>query len=146
MTMTEQRVTASNQFSVVIDALQLGRKTGVLSVERGDGGTLEEGIILFANGELVDATLGSHQGREAVARLFSWQACRFSFVGMPAQQIAALSEIARMPAEEADAGSADKDPSQEFRPADSERQNSLNSRPFLTADARESLDTIVSRF
>lgn len=77
--MTQRRLIATNQLSTVITALQLGRKTGVLTVERGEGGTLEEGTITFVNGQVVQAAIGSYAGRDAATKLFSWQTCRFAF-------------------------------------------------------------------
>lgn len=83
--MTQRRVTATNQLATVIDVLQLGKKTGTLTVERGEGATFEEGTMTFVSGQVIQATLGPYIGREAATRLFSWQACRFMFVpGQPA--------------------------------------------------------------
>jgi hypothetical protein len=85
--MTQRRVTATNQIATVIDVLQLGKKTGILTVERGEGETFEEGTLTFVNGQVVQAAIGPYSGRDAAAKLFSWQACRFLFVPMLAGQI-----------------------------------------------------------
>lgn len=77
--MTQQRGTATNQLSTVITALQLGQKTGVLAIERGEDETFEEGTIIFVHGKVAQATIGSYTGKEAATQLLSWQACRFSF-------------------------------------------------------------------
>jgi hypothetical protein len=81
--MTQRRVTATNQLATVIDVLQLGKKTGILTVERGEGATFEEGTMTFVNGQVVEATIGPYVGRDAATKLFSWQACRFLFIPMP---------------------------------------------------------------
>ncbi|SRR6266567_2612211 len=84
--MTQRRVTATNQLATVIDVLQLGKKTGILTVERGEGATFEEGIMTFVDGQVIQATIGPYVGRDAATKLFSWQACRFMFVPtLPAQ-------------------------------------------------------------
>jgi hypothetical protein len=141
MDMTESRATATNQFSTVIDALQLGKKTGILTVERGEGETFEKGVIAFANGDVVNAILGSYQGRDAATKLFSWQACRFSFVSMPSQQIAANQEGPCGPAEPAGAGVADKRLPSKADLTHPDARDSLSRRPFPAADA---LDTVLA--
>jgi len=142
MDMSEPRVTATNQFSTVVDALQLGKKTGILTVERGEGGTFEEGILAFTNGDVVNATLGSYQGRDAATKLFSWQACRFSFVSMSLQQIAAYQEKLWGPAKSAGAGIVGKD---KHLPAKVDltplEVDSLSRSPFSAGDA---LDTVLA--
>src|SRR6266849_2908148 len=80
--MTQRRVTATNQIATVIDVLQLGKKTGILTVERGEGETFEEGTMTFGQGQGVQAAIGPYIGRDAATKLFSWQACRFLFVPM----------------------------------------------------------------
>jgi hypothetical protein len=77
--MTQRRVTATRQLSTVINVIQLGKKTGLLTVERGEGEHLEEGTLTFLQGQVVNATLGSLQGRDAAGALSAWQACHFSF-------------------------------------------------------------------
>jgi hypothetical protein len=77
--MTQQRGTATKQLSTVITALQVGQKTGVLAIERGEGETFEEGTIIFVHGKVAQASIGSFTGKEAATKLLSWQACRFSF-------------------------------------------------------------------
>ena len=77
--MTQRRMTATNQLSTVTSALQLGKATGILTVERGEGETFEEGTIVFLHGQVVQAALGSSRGRDAESRLFAWKACRFLF-------------------------------------------------------------------
>ncbi len=78
--MTQPRGTATKQLSTVITALQVGQKTGVLTIELGEGKNFEEGTITFVHGQVAQAAIGSYTGRDAATKLFSWQACRFSFV------------------------------------------------------------------
>jgi hypothetical protein len=80
----ERRVMTTNQLSTVITALQLGRKTGLLTIERGEGATFEEGIITFRQGQAVQARIGPYVGSNVAAMLTSWQACRFLFVPLSA--------------------------------------------------------------
>ncbi len=141
--MTEQR-TATNQFSRVVDALQLGEKTGILTVEREEGGILKVGMITFVKGHAVDATLGSYQGRDAATKLFAWRACRFSFVPMLPEQITSSPGIYPAPVEPAQAGPGDRDLADEFHSANPGMQDNLNRRPFPTIEALESMNTVLS--
>src|SRR5262249_42449473 len=56
-----------------------GRRTGLLSIERGSGSVLEEGEIYFLNGRATYASLAGLRGREALAALSRWGPCRFAF-------------------------------------------------------------------
>ena len=92
--MTERRLIATTQLSSVITALQLGRKTGILTVERGEGETFEEGTITFLHGQAVQAVSKSYTGRDAATKLFSWQTCRFAFVPLSPQDPALAGYLA----------------------------------------------------
>jgi hypothetical protein len=78
----ERPAMTTNQLSTVITALQLGRKTGILTIERREGATPEEGTILFVQGQAVQAAIGPYigTGSNIATLLASWQACRFLFV------------------------------------------------------------------
>lgn len=78
--MPEQRETLTDRLANVIEVIQLGRKTGRLSVERGEDNTYEEGSISFLNGQIVQATTGWRIGQEALNWLSSWGACLFTFI------------------------------------------------------------------
>ena len=78
--MSQRRGTVTDRLLNVIQVLQLGKKTGRLSVERGEGIKLEEGEIIFSNGQVIEARGGRLQGQEALRWLSTWSACRFIFV------------------------------------------------------------------
>ena len=77
--MGKPKVTATDQLSNVIEVVELGQRTGMLLVERGSGSVLEEGEIYFVGGRAVYASLAGLRGREALAALGRWGACRFAF-------------------------------------------------------------------
>lgn len=77
-TMAKSRVTATNRLANVIEVVELGRRTGLLSAER-DGNDLEEGEIYFISGHPVYAVFGTLTGRDALNMLIRWGACRFAF-------------------------------------------------------------------
>jgi hypothetical protein len=76
--MAKSRVTATNRLANVIEVVELGRRTGLLSAERDLNG-LEEGEIYFISGHPVYATIGSLTGRDALNALLRWIECRFAF-------------------------------------------------------------------
>ena len=77
--MSQRRGTTTDRLSNVIEVIQLGRRTGFLTVERGEGQTLEEGFLVFVNGRVVDARTGQHTSWAAFNYLKTWGSCRFSF-------------------------------------------------------------------
>jgi hypothetical protein len=78
--MRYQRETATDRFSNVIQVIQLGRKSGLLTVERGEGIAYEEGTITFVKGQATQANTGQYTGIEAFQWLNSWGTCRFAFI------------------------------------------------------------------
>ena len=77
---SSHRETATDRLANVIQVIELGRKTGVLTVERNTGLSIEEGFIYFVRGHITHASVGQRVGLEALNRLNSWGACRFTFV------------------------------------------------------------------
>lgn len=141
--MTQRRVTSTNQLSTVIDALQVGEKTGVLTVERGEGETFEEGMIVFVKGQVVSAAIGPYRGRDASTKLSSWQACRFSFASTLPGQAEAEPGGEAAPAKtnvtakhlQGAAGGVQ----QQFPPA----PDHLSRQPYLVAYTQESLGSLL---
>lgn len=77
--MTKARVTSTDALANVIEVVELGQRTGLLSVERGSGSVQETGEIYFVLGRPIYASLAGLRGREALTALGRWGACRFSF-------------------------------------------------------------------
>ena len=77
--MSEERGLATDQLSNIIQVIQLGRKSGQLIVERGEGMTLENGEITFIHGQITQARWNHRSGQEALNQLNNWGACRFMF-------------------------------------------------------------------
>jgi hypothetical protein len=76
--MTQQETTTDRLVSI-IQLVQLGKRTGILTVKRGEGRVLEEGIVTFVNGQAIQAQVGRYSGSEAMKRLSAWETCRFIF-------------------------------------------------------------------
>src|SRR5579859_7432636 len=77
--MAKARDTATDRLSNIIEVVELGRRTGLLSAERGAGQTREEGDIYFVGGRALYAALMQLRGREALIALGQWGPCTFSF-------------------------------------------------------------------
>jgi hypothetical protein len=95
MFMPQQRGTTTDRLANIIQVLQLGRKTGHLTVERGEGAAREQGEILFVHGQVIEARAGQFYGQQALSRLNVWGACRFMFYpSMPDRVTGSLPALA----------------------------------------------------
>jgi hypothetical protein len=74
-----QQETATDRLVGVIQSIQMAQGNGVLTVRRGEGGTLEEGSIVFVNGQVKQTTVGRRSGAIALNWLSTWGQCRYSF-------------------------------------------------------------------
>ena len=74
-----QEDTTTDRLVSIIQLIQLGKRTGVMVVKRGEGRTLEEGMIAFVNGQFTQAQIGRYSGSDAMNRLSAWGTCRFNF-------------------------------------------------------------------
>ena len=74
-----QPATSTDRLANVIQVIQLGRKTGALTVERASNSGLEHGVIFFVNGQVARASVNELEGTLAFNRLNTWSACRFTF-------------------------------------------------------------------
>jgi hypothetical protein len=75
----QQPATLTDRLANVIQVIQLGRKTGELTVERGSGTSLEQGTVYFVNGLMTQASVHQLRGLEAFQWLNTWGSCRFTF-------------------------------------------------------------------
>ena len=91
--MSQQRETATDRLVSIIQLVQLGRKTGVLTAKRGDGITQEEGTITFIKGQITQTVVGRRKGSEALNWLTTWGNCRFSFVSTDPAETSSLTPI-----------------------------------------------------
>ncbi len=88
--MAQQKETITNSLADVIQVIQLSRKSGMLTVERGEGETFEEGMITFVNGQAVEAQTAAFNGQNALRWLGSWGTCRFAFIPTPTSEIPSI--------------------------------------------------------
>jgi Domain of unknown function (DUF4388) len=103
--MAKARDTATDRLSNVIEVVELGRRTGLLSAERGSGSYLEEAEIFFVGGRAIYAATSSVLGRDALADLGQWGACRFTFDTSAARPLPNLASAFDSPASTPTGGS-----------------------------------------
>jgi Domain of unknown function (DUF4388) len=77
--MSQQPTTLTDRLANVIQVIQLGRKTGTLTVERSSGNSLEHGTVYFVNGLMTRANAHGLSGLAAFQWLNTWGSCRFTF-------------------------------------------------------------------
>jgi len=70
----------ADSLASTIQRLQSQRETGQLIVKHGKGATVEEGIIIFNNGRVTEARIGSRSGSDVFNRMSRWENFSWSFV------------------------------------------------------------------
>ena len=125
--MAQQKETITNSLADVIQVIQLGRKSGVLTVARGEGETFEEGLITFVNGQAVAAQTTVFNGQNALHWLGRWGTCRFAFIPTPTSEIPSIPAPVSPPAFEqrmTDTGTHPRIPISPLRESAARRQAS----------------------
>jgi Domain of unknown function (DUF4388) len=133
--MAQQNVTITNSLANVIQVIQLGRKSGVLTVERGAGMTFEEGVITFVNGQAVDALAEVANGQDALRWLGSWGTCRYEFIPTPTSKMPFIPASVSIPAFDrrmADTGTHPRIPTSPLRESAARRQASNGRMPAIS--------------
>ena len=73
------RGTATDKLADVIQSLQLVHKSGRLTAQRDADGRTEVGVIVFRDGQVVDASVGQLRSADAFKKLVVWTRCHFVF-------------------------------------------------------------------
>ena len=94
--MQSQRETMTDSLADIINIIHLGGKSGILTVERGEAVTLEEGLIVFAAGRVIEAKVGQQSALRAFNYLNTWKICRFSFIDQYTQDVSMSSQAAQI--------------------------------------------------
>ena len=78
--MSQQQELLTDRLVSVISSIQRERRSGVLIAKRGEGIFLEEGTIVFVNGQITEARVGRLRDSARVRNwLSTWESCRFLF-------------------------------------------------------------------
>jgi len=94
-------------------------------------------------GQVLQAAIGSYSGRDAATRLFSWQACRFSFVALPPEDSTLTAHL--MPHTQREARGVPENTQESSRgnkQTNSAAQDEMNRRPSM-AVYQESMDDVL---
>lgn len=131
--MSQPRETTTNNLADVIQVIQIGHRTGTLTVERGENNAFEEGTIVFVNGQIIDAKCGQQSGPVALGWLTTWTTCRFSFIvdASQASQTPSYPQIGS-PQTTTRSGTFSSRPNTSSRPNISSRSN-ISSRPNISS-------------
>jgi Domain of unknown function (DUF4388) len=132
--MAQLNATITNSLANVIQVIQLGRKSGVLAVERGEGMTFEEGVITFVNGQAVDAVAELASGQDALRWLSSWGTCRYEFIPTPSSKMPAIPAPVSTSALDrgmTDTGTQPRIPTSPLRESAARRQGSNGRMPAI---------------
>jgi hypothetical protein len=78
--MSQQRELLTDRLVSVISSIQREGGSGVLMVKRGEGIFLEEGTLVFVNGQITEARIGRLRDAGARNLLSTWEKCRYLFM------------------------------------------------------------------
>jgi|GEM_PF-494398 len=78
--MPQRRGTTTDQLANVIQVIEMGKKTGLLTVEHDHGAKREIGEVTFVRGKIMEAHSGQLNGQQALNLLSTWGACHFAFI------------------------------------------------------------------
>lgn len=77
--MSQSQEVIAERLIAVIQRIQQGRMSGILTARRGDGVTAEEGNVDFAKGQIRLVRVGRRSGPDALNWLSTWNNCYCSF-------------------------------------------------------------------
>ena len=95
--MQSQRETMTDSLADIINIIHLGGRSGILTVERGEAVTLEEGLIVFVDGRVIEAKVGQQSALAAFNYLNAWKTCHFSFIDHHVRDVTMSSQSAQIP-------------------------------------------------
>lgn len=116
-----------------IQAIQRGRRTGLLIVKRGSGNTQEEGRVRFKQGHVSETVLGSRTGTQAFNELCTWGRCLISFISTDGQEV--KTSLSPPPPSPPPPSSPDQPDS--YPPGSAPLRRRSNTSPDLSQDGRE---------
>ncbi len=78
--MPHQRAIQTKMLIDIIQVVQRVQRTGTLVAERASGEALEQAVVTFKEGQVIQASVGSRDGSEALSCLSTWTDCQYTFV------------------------------------------------------------------
>lgn len=92
--MAQQREAVTDRLVRIIANIQMERRSGRLTVRRGEGLTSEEGTLVFIQGQVTEARVGRRCGSDALNWLSTWGQARYVFTSLVADQETPLETLA----------------------------------------------------
>ncbi len=77
--MARQREATTNRLVDIIASIKMERRSGQLTVRRGEGPLAEEGMLIFREGQITRARVGRRIGPEALNWLSTWGQTHYLF-------------------------------------------------------------------
>jgi hypothetical protein len=78
--MAQQREATTDRLVGIIANIKMERRSGQLTVRRGEGLTSEEGTLTFQQGQITRANVGRRSGSDALNWLSTWGRARYIFI------------------------------------------------------------------
>lgn len=78
--MAQQGEATTDRLVGIIASIKLERRSGQLTVRRGEGLTSEEGKLVFSQGQITQARIGRRSGSDALNWLSTWGQARYIFM------------------------------------------------------------------
>lgn len=77
--MAQQREATTDRLVGIIASIKMERRSGQLTVRRGEGLMSEEGRLVFVQGQVTEAQVGRRSGADALNWLSTWGSARYTF-------------------------------------------------------------------
>ncbi len=81
--MAQQREATTDRLVGIIASIKMERRSGRLTVRRGEGLMSEEGKLVFVQGQVTEAQVGRRSGADALNWLSTWGSARYTFTTSP---------------------------------------------------------------
>jgi len=78
--MAQHHEATTDRLVGIIASIKIERRSGQLTVKRGEGLNAEEGILIFIQGQITQANVGRRNGPEALNWLSTWGQARYTFM------------------------------------------------------------------
>jgi hypothetical protein len=84
--MAQQREITTDRLVGIIASIKMDRRSGQLTVRRGEGSSVEEGMLMFIQGQITQANIGRRHGPEALNWLSTWRQARYTFTPLTSDE------------------------------------------------------------
>lgn len=81
--MAQQREATTDRLVGIIASIKMERRSGRLTVRRGEGLMSEEGRLVFVQGQVTEAQVGRRSGADALNWLSTWGSAYYTFTPLP---------------------------------------------------------------